>query len=139
MARQYHRLTRLTGKRYLLRLGVATLAALSLSATVPAAAQASTDGCWSRTYAYSVKINKAWHRDKHVPYGVSFHWCGSNGNVTSFVVDSTYGQDVGVKVDVRPYHPLAFGRAYPIFINGSKDGFLDHHEITLQPGIAGQL
>lgn len=116
------------------------LAALTASAVFAPSAQASSEQCFSRTFSSSVKINRKFQTDDHIAYGASYHWCATDGSVTSFVVDSTYGEDAGVKVDIRPYRPLAWGPAYRIFINGSKNGFIDHTSINLHAsGTAGQL
>lgn len=119
---------------------LAVLAPLTASLAFAPVAHADSEQCFSRSFDSSVKINRKYQTDDHIPYGASYHWCATDGKVTSFVVDSTFGEDAGVKVDIRPYHPLAWGPAYPIFINGSKGGFIDHNTITLHAGgTAGQL
>ena len=53
------------------------------------------------------------------------------GQVTTFIVDNTYGEDAGVKVDIRPLHPLRWGPTYPIFINASSGENFSHKEFVL--------
>jgi hypothetical protein len=116
------------------------LTPLAASLALAPVAHAASEQCFSRSFDSSVKIDRKFQTDDHIPYGASYRWCATDGKVTSFVVDSTFGEDAGVKVDIRPYHPLAWGPVYPIFINGSKGGFIDHNTITLHAsGTAGQL
>jgi hypothetical protein len=131
---QFGRLTVAAGS------ALAILAPLTASLAFAPVAHAAGERCFSRSFDSSVKIDRKFQTDDHISYGASYHWCATDGKVTSFVVDSTFGEDAGVKVDIRPYHPLAWGPTYPIFINGSKGGFIDHNTINLQAGgTAGQL
>ena len=121
----------------------ATLACVAASTALgmflaPAAHAAESEQCDTRSYSSYVKIDKSLRPDGKAPYGAVYEWCWQGGNVTKFIVNSTWGEDGGVKVDIRPERPLQWGPTYPIFINGARAGMLDHHRIVLQPGIAGQ-
>jgi hypothetical protein len=128
-----------SARRRRLRLGAVlsalvagVISAVALAPTAQAAQARET--CWSHTYTGRVSIEKAWRRDVKIGYGAKWHWCGRNGRVTKFVVDSTWPAPgtSKVNVDIRPENPGMFGRGtYPIFIDATTGSKSDHHRFLL--------
>lgn len=102
----------------LLAVLVATAATLGIGVGVPAAAQASTQSCWSYTIETSItKLNVT-----QVSYLAKWHWCATDGKVTGFVVDKSYavasGWTKNAGIDIQPFRPGEFGKgSYDIYVN----------------------
>jgi hypothetical protein len=61
----------------------------------PAASAAGMERCFDGVFNDSLKINRRHDFDDHIGYGATYHWCAADGQVTTFVVDTTYGEDAG--------------------------------------------
>lgn len=115
--------------------GLITAAFTSVAAAPSAHAADGGERCFEQEFSDSLKINKRpLQRDEHIPYSATYRWCAIDGEVTTFIVDGTSGEDAGVKVDIRPAHPLQWGSTYPIFINATKGKDSSHKEFSLTAG-----
>jgi hypothetical protein len=90
--------------------------------------------CWSHTYTGKIAVDKKAWPDGKLGYGAKWHWCGVNGKVTKFVVDTTWPMQGTTEayVDIRPEKSENFGDStYPIFINTTMGNKADHHRFLL--------
>jgi hypothetical protein len=56
--------------------------------------------------------------DDRPAYSVTYRWCTARGRVVGFVVGRVH-EDPDVKLDIKPDHPLVWGRTYPVTVQVS--------------------
>jgi hypothetical protein len=122
------------GPRFATIVGAAILTLMSYVLVAPAAQASLAETCWNGSHGGRISVDKKFQRDGQLDYGAKWHWCGVNGKVTKFVVDSTWPAPGTTQayVDVRPENSGKFGKdSYPIFIKATLGKKSQHDDIAL--------